>query len=83
VDRFGTWGVCTLVGFVLALIFGSFLLAVICLIISAEIAVVLWTPLRAWLEIPEERSRAPRQPRHEFVDQDLELVDQGLEPLGP
>ena len=71
-DSFGKWGIGTLVGFVLALIFGSFLLAVIWLIISAEIAAVLWTPLRGWLEIPERMGdRPPRRP---------DLVDQSLEP---
>jgi hypothetical protein len=71
VDSFSKWGLCTLVGFVLALIFGSFLLAVICLIISAEIAAALWTPLRGWLEIPERLADKPR-PRPDVVDQGLE-----------
>jgi hypothetical protein len=72
VDSFGKWALCTLVGLVLALIFGSFLLAVIWLIISAEVAAVLFTRLRGWLEIPEGQGRKPpRRP---------DLVDQGLEP---
>jgi ABC-type microcin C transport system permease subunit YejB len=72
VDSFGKWALCTLVGFVLALMFGSFLFAIVLLIISAEIAVVLWTPLRGWLEIPE---RLPDKPRPR-----TDLADQGLEP---
>jgi len=71
VDSFGKWALCMLVGFVLALIFGSFLLAVIWLIISGEIAVVLWTPLRGWLEIPEGPGREPQR-RTDPVDQSLE-----------
>jgi membrane protein implicated in regulation of membrane protease activity len=80
VDSFGIWGICTVAVFFLSLIIGSFLLALIWLAISAEVAAVLWTPLRGWLGIPEPRSREARQRRAELVDQDLELVDQGLEP---
>jgi hypothetical protein len=71
VDSFGKWALCTLVGFVLALIFGSFLLAVIWLIISAEIAAALFTRLRGWLEIPERLPDKPR-PRPDLADQSLE-----------
>ena len=71
-DSFGKWALCTLVGFVLALMFGSFLFAMVLLFISAEIGVVLFTPLRGWLEIPE---RLPDRPRPR-----TDLADQGLEP---
>jgi hypothetical protein len=60
VDSFGNWMLGTLVVFVLALIFTSFLFAFVCLVISAEIAVMRWTGLREWLAIPEP---APRQRR--------------------
>ena len=59
------------------------MLILIWLAISAEIALVLWTPLRGWLEIPEPRTRGTRQRHMELADHDLELVDQALEPLEP
>jgi hypothetical protein len=58
VDSFGNWALGTLVVFILALIIGGFLLAMICLFVSAEIALVLWTPLRGWLGIPEASTQA-------------------------
>jgi hypothetical protein len=84
VDSFRFWGLCTGFVFLLSLIVGSYLLILIWLVISAEIAVVLWTPLRAWLEIPE-RVDEPRTRYAELTDQDLEmeLVDQALEPVEP
>lgn len=71
VDGFGNWALGTLVVFILALIVGGFLLAMICLFVSAEIAMVLWTPLRGWLGIPERRAREPRR-RVEVADQILD-----------
>jgi hypothetical protein len=71
VDSFGKWALGTLVGFVLALMFGSFLFAMVLLIISAEIGAVLFTRLRGWLEIPERLPDKPR-PRPDLADQSLE-----------
>ena len=51
--------------------FGSFLFAMVLLIISGEIGVVLFTPLRGWLEIPEHLPDKPR-PRPDLADQGLE-----------
>ena len=72
------------------MVFGNFILLLIWLVISAEVAVVLWTPLRGWLGIPEPRASKPRasapRSRHvELVDLevDLELVDEALEPVEP
>jgi hypothetical protein len=53
VESFGNWAVGTFFVFVVALVFFSFLTAVICLIVSVELAVVMWSPLRGWLGIPE------------------------------
>jgi hypothetical protein len=72
VDSLRNWALGTLVVFILALIVGGFLLAMICLFVSAEIALVLWTPLRGWLGIPERRTRKPR-PR-------VKVAEQGLDP---
>ncbi len=77
--------------FLLSLIVGGFTLILVWLILSAEMAVALWTPLRGWLGIPEPRATKPRadhseRARHiELMDQeiDLELVDQTLEPVEP
>jgi hypothetical protein len=69
--------------FILALIFGSFMLLLIWLIVSAEAAVVLGTGLRGWLGIPEGRDHASRDRRSEPIDQDLDLIDHGLEPIEP
>ena len=82
-DRFTLWGVCTAAVFILSLIVGGFMLALIWVIASAEIAVVLGTGLRGWLGIPESRDHASRNPRTELVEHDLELIDQGLEPVEP
>jgi hypothetical protein len=60
-DNFGNWAVGTLVVCTLALVFGSFLLAFVCLVISAEVAAVLFTSLRAWLGIREPRAPEPRR----------------------
>jgi predicted tellurium resistance membrane protein TerC len=83
VDRFRLWGLCTAAVFILSLIVGSFMLLLIWLIVSAEAAVVLGTGLRGWLEIRERRDPASRNRRTELNDQDLDLMDQGLEPLEP
>jgi hypothetical protein len=63
VESFGNWAVGTFFVFVVALVFLSFLAAVICLILAVELAVVMWSPLREWLGIPEPAPRAPA-PRH-------------------
>ena len=60
-DSFGNWALITLIVCVLALIVSGFLFAVICLIVSAEIAAVLWSPLRGWLAIPERQAEKPRR----------------------
>jgi hypothetical protein len=83
VERFRLWALCTAAVFILTLIVGNLMLLVIWLIVSAEVAVVLGTRLRDWLGIPEPRDHEPRQRRTGLVDQDLELMDQGLEPLEP
>jgi hypothetical protein len=86
VDSFRLWGLCTGVAFLLSLIVGSYLLILVWLVISTEVAVVLWTPLRGWLGIPEPRAPKPRARHAEFVEEDLELelVDQAaLEPVEP
>jgi hypothetical protein len=83
VERFRLWGLCTAAVFILSLTVGGFLLLLIWLIVSAEAAVVLGTGLRGWLEIPGPRDHASRNRRTELVDQDLDLMDQGLEPLEP
>jgi hypothetical protein len=72
VDSFGNWALGTLVVFILALIVGGFLLAMICLFVSAEIAVVLWSPLRGWLGIPERRAPKPRR--------QAQVAEPGLDP---
>jgi hypothetical protein len=69
--------------FILSLIAGSFMFLLIWLIVSAEAAVVLGTGLRGWLELPERRDPASRNRRTELKDQDLDLIDRGLEPLEP
>ena len=60
-DSVSNWAVGTFVVFVLALVFFSFLLAVICLIVSIELAVVMWSPLRGWLQIPEHQAAPPKR----------------------
>jgi hypothetical protein len=72
VDSLGTWAVGTLFVCTLALVFGSFLLAFICLVVSAEIAAVMFTSLRAWLGIPERPAPQPRRT--------VAPAEQGLEP---
>jgi hypothetical protein len=59
VESFGNWAVGTFFVFVVALVFFSFLAAVICLILAIELAVVMWSPLREWLQIPERVAPAP------------------------
>ena len=61
VESFGNWAVGTFFVFVVALVFLSFLAAVICLIVAIEIAVVMWSPLRGWLQIPEREPPAPKR----------------------
>jgi hypothetical protein len=74
-DNFGNWAVGTLVVCTLALVFGSFMLAFVCLVISGEIAAVLFTSLRAWLGIPERS--APVRTRR------VAPAEPALEPLEP
>ena len=83
VEHFRLWALCTAAVFILALIVGSFMLLLIWLIVSAEAVLVLGTGLRGWLGIPEPRERGPRHRRTEPIDQDLELMDQALEPIEP
>jgi hypothetical protein len=72
VESFGNWAVGTFFVFVVALVFFSFLLAVICLIVSIEIAVVMWSPLRGWLQIPEREAPQPRR-RMEIAGPELDV----------
>jgi hypothetical protein len=74
-DNVGNWAVGTLVVFTLALVFGSFLLAFICLVVSVEIAAVLFTSLRSWLGIPERTAPEPRRR--------VAPAEPALEPLEP
>jgi hypothetical protein len=78
VEPFRLWGLCTAGVFILSLIGGGFMLLVIWLIVSVEIAIVLGTGLRGWLGIPDHRNQAPRHRRTELVDQDLELMEPGM-----
>lgn len=73
VESFGNWAVGTFFVFVVALVFFSFLAAVICLILAVELAVVMWSPLRSWLGIPEPDLSAPAPRRR------VEIVKTGLD----
>jgi hypothetical protein len=73
VESFGNWAVGTFFVFVVALVFFSFLAAVICLILAVELAVVMWSPLREWLGIPE------RVPPVAASRQGAEIVETGLD----
>ena len=73
-DSFGSWALGTLVVSVLVLMVFGFTVALVCFILAAEIAVILWTPLRGWLAIPEQ------PPRRTSRRVDLDVAEQGLEP---
>jgi hypothetical protein len=71
-DSFGSWALGAGIVSMLTLIVFGFTVALVCFILAAEIAVVLFTPMRNWLGIPEQPPR--RSSRR------VDVAEQGLEP---